>query len=173
MRQKHLLPVALLIGMTAPAAGDDQPTIIFNMKNFTDTGDMVHVEGTLTGDGIGYKNNRSALTCYHDTEECISTHIDVQGNQVFSIGPPVTFTVRLWTEDRIVADFAVFCGTKPKSGFPDDPLLKEKWNSNASDTWIIDRTRQTAELSDHPCLGAKTYHWTIEDPPFWRKNKSQ
>jgi hypothetical protein len=70
-----------------------------------------------------------------------------------------------------VADFAVLCGKKPKSGFPDNPLLKEEWHANASDTWIIDRTRQTAELSDHPCLGAKTYHWTIEDPPFWKKAK--
>lgn len=151
------------------AAEDEQPFIIFSLKSFTDTPEMVHVEGTLTGDGIGYKNNRSAVTCYHDIGECITMHIDAEGRQVFPIGPPVIFTVRLWAADRIVADFAVPCGEKPKSGFPGNPLLKQEWQTNASDTWIIDRTRQTAELIDHPCLGAKIYHWMIENPPFWKK----
>jgi hypothetical protein len=174
MMQKHILLVILLRLAVAPAVADDEPpSIIFDLKNFTDTGHMVHIEGTLTGEGIGYKNNRSALTCYQDMRECIGIHIGTQGSQVFSIGPPVLFTVRLWTADRIVADFAVPCGDKPKSGFPDNPLLKEEWQAAASDTWIIDRTRQTAELSDHPCLGAKTYHWTIEDPPFWKKAKDR
>jgi hypothetical protein len=140
--QKHLLPLILLVelALIGPAAADDEPLIIFSMKNFTDTGDMVHVEGTLTGDGIGYKNNRSALTCYHDTGECIATHVDAEGRQLFLIGPPVIFTIRLWAADRIVADFAVPCGKKPKSDFPDSPLSKEEWQSNASDTWIIDRS---------------------------------
>ena len=39
------------------AAEDERPIIIFNLKNYADTPDMVHVEGILTGDGIGYKNN--------------------------------------------------------------------------------------------------------------------
>ncbi len=65
------------------------------------------------------------------------------------------------------------CGNKPKSGFPDNPLLKEEWHTTVSDTWIIDRTRQTAELVDHPCLGSKIYHWAIEDPPFWKKLKER
>jgi hypothetical protein len=119
--QKYLSPLILLVELAviAPAAADDEPLIIFNMKNFTDTGDMVHVEGTLTGDGIRYKNNRSAVTCYRDTGECIATHIDAQGRQLFSIGPPVMFTIRLWAADRIVADFAVPCGTKPKPAQPE------------------------------------------------------
>jgi hypothetical protein len=176
--QKHFLLLILLIELAgiAPAAADDEPDeplIIFEMKNFTDTGDMVHVEGTLTGDGIGYKNNRSAVTCYHDTRECTATHIEAAGRQVFYNGLPNIFTVRVWKPDRIVADFAVPCGEKPKSSFPDSPFSKEEWQSTASDTWIIDRARQTAELTDHPCLGAKIYHWTIEDPPFWKKAKSK
>jgi len=139
-KQVWLLILVWLI-MTMPAAADDDPqSIIFALKNFSDTGDMVHVEGTLTGDGIGYKNNRSALTCYQDRRECLAIHIDAQGQQVFSIGPPVPFTVRLWTADRVVADFAAPCGDKPKSGFPDNPLLKEEWQTIVSDKWIIDRT---------------------------------
>src|SRR6266404_2194469 len=128
MQKQVLLPLILVSFITttpAPAA-DDEPLIIFNLKNFTDTGDMVHVEGTLTGDGIGYKNNRSAVTCYQDRRECLAIHIDAEGRQVFPIGPPLPFTVQLWTADRIVADFAAPCGEKPKSGFPDNPLLKEE-----------------------------------------------
>lgn len=170
--QVLLLFILVWFATTTPAAADDEPLIIFNLKNFTDTGNMVHVEGTLTGEGIGYKNNRQALTCYQGRRECLAIHIDAEGRQVFSIGPPVPFTVRLWTADRVVADLAAPCGNKPKSGFPDNPLLKEEWQTTLSDTWIIDRTRQTAELIDHPCSGAKTYHWMIEDPPFWKKAKA-
>jgi hypothetical protein len=174
MQKPILLPLILLwFTATTHAAADDEPLIIFDLKNFTDTGSMVHVEGTLTGEGIGYKNNRQVLTCYRDRRECLAIHIDAEGRQVFPIGPPVPFTVRLWTADRIVADFAAPCGDKPKSSFPDNPLLKEEWQTTVSDTWIVDRARQTAELIDHPCLGAKTYHWTIEDPAFWKKSKSQ
>lgn len=174
--QKRLLSLTfLVVGLAsiAPAVAADEPLVIFNLKAFVDTGDMVHVEGTLTGDGVGYKNNRQALTCYQDRQECLATHIDADGRQVFSIGPPVPFAVQLWTTDRIMADFAGPCGNKPKSSFPDDPLLKEEWHTTMSDTWIIDRARQTAELIDHPCLGAKTYRWTIEDPPFWKKLKER
>jgi hypothetical protein len=175
MHTRFLLPLMLVWFATIAlaAAADDEPLIIFNLKNFTDIGNMVHVEGTLTGEGIGYKNNRQAVTCYQGRRECLASHIDAEGRQVFSIGPPVPFTIQLWAADRIVADFAAPCGNKPKSGFPDNPLLKEEWQTNLSDTWIIDRTRHTAELIDHLCLGAKTYHWTIEDPPFWRKAKAQ
>jgi hypothetical protein len=151
--QKRVFALILAsLAVVAPATADDEPPlVIFNAKSFTDIGHIVHVEGTLSGDGIRYKNNRSALTCYQDRRECLAIHIDAQGTQVFSIGPPVVFTVRLWTADRIIADFNALCG-----GF---------------DSWIVDRTRQTAELIDHPCLGDKTYHWTIEDPPFWTKGK--
>lgn len=49
--QKHFLPLIILLelAVAAPAAADDEPLIIFTMKNFTDTGDAVHVEGTLPG----------------------------------------------------------------------------------------------------------------------------
>jgi hypothetical protein len=151
-----------------PAVADDEPAlIIFDAKSFVDTGNMVHVEGTLTGDGIAYKNNRSVVTCYDDPDRqaCTSTRIDTTGSQVRMIGPPVSYTVRLWTADRIVADFAVPCGNQPVH------QLKLEWRTTASDTWVIDRKRKTAELIEHPCLGAATYHWTIEDPPFWKKAK--
>jgi hypothetical protein len=167
MQKRLLLSLIVWFTMTTVAVaadGEPQP-IIFNMKYFIDSGNMVHVEGTLTGDRIGYKNNRSAITCYQDQPNCLSTHIYAQGLQVFSIGPPASYAVRLWTAARIVADSEVPCGDPPSE------RLKQEWQTTQSDTWIIDRERQTAELIEHPCLGAKTYHWTIEDPLFWKKTK--
>jgi hypothetical protein len=46
---------------------------------------------------------------------------------------------------------------------------EKEWQAIGSDTWVIDRKRHTAELIDRPCNEAKTYHWTIENPPFWEK----
>jgi hypothetical protein len=119
---------------------------------------MVHVEGTLTGDGIGYKNNRAGLACYRDDRECQAVYVNSAGMHVLFIGPPVPFTVRLWTEDRILADSAAPCGGSSCS-------------SISFSAWIIDRARHTAELAEHPCTGDKTYHYTIEDPPFWKKTE--
>lgn len=138
---------------------------MFPTETFSDSGLMVHVEGTLTGEGIGYPNNRLALTCYEDKRECVSIDVETEGLLVLPIDPPAFFTVRLWTADRIVADFAAPCGYQPEAS------RKREWQASMSDTWIIDRERQTAEIVDHPCLGSKTYHWTIEDPPIWKNAK--
>jgi len=153
------------LAAAAPAVADDEaPHIIFSIKDFSDAGDTVHVEGTLTGDGVGYKDNRWSITCFQSSRGCLSVRIETLGVQVFPIGIPGSFTVRVWTPDRIVADDSAPCGAKPDR-------VKEDWQTVTSDTWIIDRNRQTAELIEHPCLGSKTYHWTIEDPPFWKKAK--
>ena len=152
-----VVAVALSVLPVAPAAAADDasPTIIFDQKSFIDTGRMVHVEGTLTGEGIGYKNNRAALTCYRDERQCETVHIEAAGVHVSFLGPPIPFTVRLWAEDRILADSSAPCGG----------------SSISFSTWIVDRARQTAELIEHPCIGDKVYHYTIEDPPFWKKAK--
>jgi hypothetical protein len=51
----------------------------FPEKSFYDGGKIVHIEGTLTGDGIGYPNNHTVLTCYQDRRQCDATQIDSQG----------------------------------------------------------------------------------------------
>ena len=133
MRLAMVVAVALSVLPVAPAAAADDasPTIIFDQKSFIDTGRMVHVEGTLTGKGIGYKNNHTVLTCYHQRRECSAIQIDSQGLQVFSTNLPLPYTIRAWTDDRIMADGDLPCG--------------------GHETWIIDRPRQTAELIEHPC----------------------
>jgi hypothetical protein len=159
------LIIARLLLMSPAAADDNAPHIIFGMMEFSDTGDAVHVEGTLTGEGIGYKDNRSSLTCYRDSRECIVVQIEALGLQVFPLGIPGSLTVRVWAVDRIVADESAPCGTRP------DRVKPDEWQATSNDTWIIDRNRHTVEMILHACLGSKTYHWTLEDPPFWKKAK--
>jgi hypothetical protein len=85
MHTRFLLPLMLVWFATIAlaAAADDEPLIIFNLKNFTDTGNMVHVEGTLTGEGIGYKNNRQAVTCYQGRRECLASPSTPKGDKFF------------------------------------------------------------------------------------------
>jgi hypothetical protein len=155
----------MAVGPAAVAA--DSPTILFPMKTFADAGHMVHVEGTLSGDGVGYPSNTSALTCYQERRECEMVVVSAAGLQVFSLGIPEAFTVRVWEPDRIVADLAAPCGNPPNAVFA------REWQASTSETLIIDRKLETAELSVHPCNEAKLYHWTIENPPFWQKMEKQ
>ena len=54
------------------AEDDNNPKrVLFNQKLFLNMGNTVHVEGQVTGEGIGYKVNRSAMTCYRERRECI------------------------------------------------------------------------------------------------------
>jgi hypothetical protein len=159
---RKLSLILACLAATAPAAADEPPHVIFNPKLFADLGDVVHVEGTVIGEHVGYKNNRLALTCYRQRRECLEVGLDSQGMQVFNIRPPHFFAIRVWAEDRITADSSAPCGDPPLPN-----IKKEDWAPSESQTWIVDRIRETAEEIDHQCLEAKTYHWTIEDPPYW------
>jgi hypothetical protein len=159
------MALTLLCLTIAPARAAEPPELILPMMVFTDMGHLVHVQGTLTGEGLGYKNNHVGLTCYREKAECLEVLINTAGSQVFSPGLPIVFDVRLWTADRIIADLAA-----PR-GRPPNAVFAKEWQATVSETWIVDRVRQTAEFIDHPCNEARTYHWTIEDPPFWRRVK--
>lgn len=146
--------VALILGLlaTPPAMSGEFSQVIFEPSGFADIGYIVQIGGTLTGEGVPHKNNRSILTCYQKIQLCSEIDVNASGMQVFTIGPSL-FDVRSWTPDHIIADYAAPCG--------------------GNDTWIIDRKRKSAELVDHPCLEeAKTYHWTIKNPPFWEKRRN-
>lgn len=115
------------------AEEDNSPKrVLFNRKLFVDMGDTVHVEGQVTGKGIGYKVNRSAMTCYRERRECILTHVDTQGWQAFSIGSPLLFDILEWDKDLIVADLP---GLKMPSGHPCS-------GSPGGSTWYIHRDTQ-------------------------------
>ncbi len=150
-----------LLGLAQPATASSQEAeVIFSHMSFTDTTDIVHVEGTLTGRGIGYKNNHVILTCYKDTRKCLVTSLESEGLVLFASGLPAIVPVREWSSERIIADLYSPCGPPPSD------KLKPHWQTTASTTWILDRSRQTAEIVMHECVTAKTHHWTVEDPQF-------
>src|SRR5581483_6097381 len=93
--------------MTHTALSAPPPEVIFNPMAFSDTGESLHVEGTMTGSGVGYENNRLSLTCYHGSMECLTVHVDTLGMQVFSIGPPMTVPIQTWTNDQVVANYSL------------------------------------------------------------------
>jgi hypothetical protein len=143
---------------------DNSPKrVLFNQKLFADMGDTVHVEGQVTGEGIGYKVNRYAMTCYRERRECVLTHVDTQGWQAFSIGPPLFFNILRWDKDSIMADLP---GLKMPSGHPcgDNP---------GGTTWYIHRDTQITNIQENFCnlmTGERGfYQWTIEDDPFWHR----
>src|SRR5438552_3975086 len=55
------------------------PNYIFDSKTFSDfkngSFESIYVAGTLTGDGVGYENNTTAVTCSKDTMECLVNSI--------------------------------------------------------------------------------------------------
>src|SRR5215831_16367483 len=166
--QRHTLGLtAACLALASGAFAADNPSIIFPMKVFTDLGHMVHVGGTLSGEGVGYPNNTSNLICHKERHECEMVFVNTSGLQIFSLGIADIFAVSVWEPDRIIADFAAPCGIPPNAVFA------KEWQASTSETLIIDRKRETVELSVHPCTEAKLYHWTIENPSFWRNIEKQ
>ena len=142
MKAPTIIAAAIALAF-ATAAHADPPTVLFDAKVFTDVGNAVHVEGTLTGDGVGYKNNRISLMCDQNTSACFSVYVAAAGMRIASITPTIVRITR-WTPQIIEASIPTACGTS---------------------TWTISRNNKTADLIDRDCLSGKVYHQTIEDPP--------
>jgi hypothetical protein len=179
MRLKLLLAIVAIAGAGCgavttyfairPAATGtmDMDTIIFPMKVFTDggpDGDFVNVEGTLTGEGIGYPNNTTEIVCYRSDMRCITASVDqLSPRQVGSMGPPLELAVTNWSASVVTA-------VGPSEG------------TCARLTINIDRRAEGVEWVQEPinqsqlfCKNAstKTYKWSIENPPFWQRMKER
>ena len=73
MRRKILVIAAISAVCVNNAWGSDDD-IMFDRKHVTDLGDSagaIAVSGTLTGDGLGYKNNTYSIFCIKDRKECL------------------------------------------------------------------------------------------------------
>jgi hypothetical protein len=154
--KKHILAAVLAWVTFASAAAEDAPSVIFERKYFTDFGNFVGVEGSLTREGASPKDpTRSVLWCYKERRECLGFNLVAIGTMV-SIRPavPIIYTVTVWAPDRIVAEFNLACGDR--------------------ETWLLDRLRRTAEVFGGSCGGnARGNHATLEDPPSWTKLKER
>jgi hypothetical protein len=159
--------VSIILLQTQKVPSYDPSGIIFDTKSFNDTGptdfgdDVVSIAGTLTGDGVANKNNSVSVTCYQDRMECLIYSIAQIGpNQVGRLDMPNIFPITNWNSDKILA---------VESG---DTVACRKGTIN------IQRKTKTAVWIEEPInqphptckeTHTKTYHWTIEDPPFWKQ----
>ena len=80
----------------------DEPSseVIFDNKVFYDTEQtafsdgVVSISGTLTGEGVGNKNNTVTITCYQDRMECVTYSIAQIGpSQLGKLDVPSIFPI--------------------------------------------------------------------------------
>lgn len=143
----------------------DEP-IVFAPKEFFDSaqtaaGDgIVYIAGTLTGPGIGYQNNTTAIACYLDLRECFTYSVNQIGpNQIGRLDAPVRYPVTEWDEHKIVArdvGDAADCNMVT--------ITIDRKSESA--LWVTEPTNQTRTQ----CKDAnnKILKWTVEDSPGWK-----
>ena len=88
--------------------GERERQIVFAPKSFSDsarsTGDgYVYAAGTLTGNGITFKNNTVAVACYRDRMECLTYSVEQRPNQVGSFTMTLRYPVTKWDAHEIIA----------------------------------------------------------------------
>src|SRR5262249_27037752 len=139
--------------------GDDGDDIVFAGKLFTDLPDYgsIAISGTLTGDGIAYKNNTISISCYKDRGECYIARIEQIGhNHIGRMRDVEICSITRWHTDEVVA-VVVDC---------------------VKSTIVIERKSQTAQFVREPgnltlpyCGKpiSKVYKWTVEDAPGWKE----
>ncbi|MGA8171116.1 MAG: hypothetical protein WB816_09870 [Methylocystis sp.] len=59
---------ALVAAFSIDTARGSDDNIMFDNKHFHDFGSSVGISGTLTGDGLAYKNNTYSILCVKDRQ---------------------------------------------------------------------------------------------------------
>jgi hypothetical protein len=144
---------------------EERTDIVFSTKVFYDsartTGDgIVSITGTLTGDGVGYKNNAVLIACFKDRRECLTFSVQQIGpNQIGRLEIPLPYPVVKWAPDEIVAT-----GSGDLAGCRKVTISVVRKSETA--VWVeepINQARAACKDAD-----TKLYKWTIEDPPIWK-----
>jgi hypothetical protein len=139
--------------------------IVFAMKVFSTSSvfEHVYVAGTLTGEGVAYKNNSVAIRCYKYRMECETVSVDQIGpNQIGRIAAPTSYPVTKWDASEVIA-----------AGSGDIDNCKRITISIGRKTetalWVEEPTNQ----STLACKNSenKFFKWTLEDPPFWMRSR--
>jgi hypothetical protein len=155
--------VLLSLGCTRQAPNEQQ--IMFAAKSFYDsaqtTGEgFVYISGTLSGDGVAYKNNTVAISCYKDRMECLINSIEQIGpNQLSRLADPISYPITKWDSYEIVATGLVTSMSCRK----DTISIVRK---SESVVWVEEPVNQSSAV----CKNADTriLKWTIEDSPGWK-----
>jgi hypothetical protein len=148
-----------LLGSAARAADDD---IVFAPKNYADFGELtVGISGTLTGDGIGYKNNTRAIFCIKDRMECWVSSVEQIGDkQIGRIDYPYFYPVTKWTAQEVIAE-------EESAFFHCSKTTITISRRQQTALWVqqpINQTRPECKDSD-----MRIYKWTIEDSSGWKR----
>jgi hypothetical protein len=145
---------------------------MFAAKSFYDsaqtTGEgFVYISGTLSGDGVAYKNNTVAVSCYKDRMECLTNSIEQIGsNQVSRLAWPISYPITKWDSYEIVANELVTSMSCRKDTIS---IIRK----SESAVWVEKPVNQSSAV----CKNADTriLKWTIEDSLNWKalhvKNK--
>ena len=162
----HLFLAIVLIafGCTRNAVPGQQ--IVFAPKAFFDSAQTgpgegsVYISGTLSGDGVNYKNNTVAITCYKDRMECLTYSVAQIGpNQVGRLDSPASYPVSKWDSYEIVA-------TEPELPMNCRKVTISIVRKSATAVWVEEPINQSSAA----CKDAETrvLKWTIEDSPGWK-----
>lgn len=104
MRQIILIIGTLSAAMFVSNARGSDDDILFSNKNFTDLGDSIGISGTLTGDGLAYKNNTYSIFCLKDRQECLIASIEQIGDrQIGRLDYAYSIPIAKWGADEVVA----------------------------------------------------------------------
>jgi len=141
---------------------------IFARKVFYAEKSTVYVSGTLTGNGVGYKNSTTAITCSKQTKKClINTIFEIRPPksvcQLSRLGSPSSMSIVKWNDHVITATDTDFYDTYScvKTTINIDLGSKEV-------LWIQEPINQSA-LGCKDIKDPKIYKWTIENPAYWNK----
>lgn len=144
--------------------------IMFARKAYFDAArsgrdEYVYVAGTLTGDGVGYENNTTAITCFRDRMECLTYSIQQIGaNQVSRLDSPVMYPVIKWDAHEIVASGSA-------DAFACRKLTISIARTSQTVVWVEEPINQGAAACKDSEM--RVLKWTIEDPPGWKALESK
>lgn len=138
--------------------------IWFTDKHFINEADSVSVAGTLTGQGIVYKNNSYAITCSRRDGVCLLTSVEQIGAKHVS-GPdfPYSAAIKKWTDDEVV--------------FEVNPSMMPPWGCGKGTVRIDRRTEEVVwveepiNLFSANCRNADTTirRFTLEASLGWKR----
>jgi hypothetical protein len=159
-----MIRIVMIVVMASAAASplraaDDD--ITFAGKSFYDNGYAVAISGTLTGDGVAYKNNSHSIWCIKEREECLIAAIEQIGEkQTGRLEYPYSIPVTQWTDYEVVA-------TQDTAAYNCSKTTITISRKSQTALWVqepINQAKPACQKSD-----TKIYKWTIEDSPGWKR----
>ena len=153
-----VVAVIFAITLSSVNAQKEDEDIVFAEKNFFDSGQIngdVAISGTLTGEGLSYRNNTYSVTCYYERRECFISSIEQIGPKLIGrLAYPEIYPITKWNAYEVVA-------TEDASDFRCAKVTITISRKSGTALWVqepINQTRPACQKSD-----TKTHKWTIED----------